>query len=73
MGGFLKKISMRRWPTLCLVCGVDSSAIKVFLGVVIGGGVLGSVLLFLWACGTKRCQLNDQNANLAIDAEKGGN
>jgi hypothetical protein len=55
---------------LCLVCGVDSGPIKVFLAFVMGGLVLAAVCLLFWAIGSKRIQMNEGDASLAIEAEK---
>ncbi|MBM4317201.1 MAG: hypothetical protein FJ116_06945 [Deltaproteobacteria bacterium] len=60
----------RTFPPLCLVCGIDSTPIKVFLIFVMGGLALASVCLLLWAVGTKRIESNEDNASLAIEAEK---
>lgn len=59
----------RVMPPLCLVCGVDSGPIKIFLIVVMGGLALASICLLLWAVGSKRIQSNEANASLAIEAE----
>ena len=61
----------KTYPTLCLVCGVDSGPIKIFLIFVMGGLALSAVCLLLWALGTKRIRFNEAQASLALQAENG--
>ena len=53
----------------CLVCGVDSLPIKIFLGVFIGGLFLASLCLFFWAKGSGRLKSKGNEESLAILAE----
>jgi hypothetical protein len=56
-------------PALCLICGVDSGPIRMFLFVFMGGLVLSSVLFLLWAYGTRRFNGDEKFAWLPIEAE----
>ncbi len=68
----MERISKKLGRTLpCLVCGVDSGPIRVFLFVVIGGVVLSSILVWVWAFSTGRLRNSDELSNLAIEAEQG--
>lgn len=65
----MEKITVRRLPPLCLVCGVDSGPIKTFLLLFMGGLVLSSLMIWLWAWGTKRVSTKETLANLPLEAE----
>lgn len=68
--GNLTKIIRSHTLFPCLVCGVDSAPIRYFLYVFIGGLVLASVLIFLWAKGTGKFQNTDSLNSAAIKAER---
>lgn len=71
MGKFpFKKLKTGSFPTLCLVCGVDSTPILVFLGVVIGGTVLSTILIMVWATVTNRVDFKEDKAFAPLEAEK---
>jgi len=65
-------LNRRNWPTLCLVCGVDSGPIRVFLFVFMGALVLTSLCTLAWAFGTHRVDGEEEAARLALDAESKG-
>ena len=56
----------------CLVCGVDSYPIKVFLALFIGCLFVGSILIFVWAWSTGRLKSTGCEETLAINAENKG-
>lgn len=70
MEPIFKKLRVIRSVPLCLVCGVDSTPIKIFLFTVIGGLVLSSISLMVWAWSTKRLNLTEDKAMLPLEAEK---
>lgn len=57
-------------PHLCLICGVDSGPIRTFLIIFMGGLVLSSVLIMLWAWGTHRLGTDENFARLSMEAEE---
>ena len=62
---------MRRpFPPLCLVCGVDSGPIKWFMIFFIGALVLASIMIFLWAVGSKRLKEDKKMDSLALELEE---
>jgi len=67
----MKSAQWRSWPTLCLVCGVDSGPIRIFLLVFMGALVLTSLCALTWAIGTKRVDGEEEAARMALDAETG--
>lgn len=58
-----------RLPNLCLICGVDSGPIKVFLFGFIGCLVLASVCFIVWGIATKRFSDDTVNNDMALRAE----
>lgn len=67
---FGKKLRFQFPPTLCLVCGVDSTPMKIFLLTIIGGLVLSSIFIMLWAYSTKRLDFKEDKANFPIETER---
>jgi hypothetical protein len=66
----MEKLDLRRFPTLCLVCGVDSGPIKTFLFIFMGGLVASSLMIWLWAWGTKRISTSEKLSHLPLEAEE---
>ena len=66
----LKRINWSRLPLPCLVCGVDSWPIKVFLGAFIGSLVLASISMLCWAILTGRNKDDAAKSNMALEADK---
>lgn len=60
-----------RFPSLCLVCGVDSGPIRTFLFVFMGGLVFSALMIMLWALATKRLGTSESLSKGAIEAENG--
>jgi len=56
----------------CLVCGVDSGPIRLFLAIFFGGFFLASILVAAWAYFSGRFNDQDKSAFLAIEAEERG-
>ncbi len=68
----LRKILRNSSGLPCLICGVDSYPIKVFLGTFVGCFFIGSVLIFAWAWGTGRLKSTGREEAMAIKAESKG-
>ncbi|MCB0405196.1 MAG: hypothetical protein KDD51_10455 [Bdellovibrionales bacterium] len=61
-----------RWASLpvpCLICGVDSGPIKLFLGAFIGSLVVASISMLVWAWVTGRNGEDEDSASMAIEAD----
>ncbi len=68
MEKLFKKINTHTFP--CLICGVDSYPIRVFLTVFFGSLALGSLCVFLWAKATGRLKSTGEEETLALSAEQ---
>lgn len=66
----LRKGSFSRLPLPCLICGVDSWPIKLFLGVFIGSLVLATVSVMLWRVYHRPNISEREEASLAIEADQ---
>jgi len=53
----------------CFFCGVDSTALIVFLGLIIGGGVLSLVCFVVWGIMSGHLRDEKNLARAALDAE----
>lgn|GEM_PF-1353612 len=53
----------------CLVCGIDSGPIRLFLVLTIGSFVLASVSFCLWALATGRLSNQKELEHRALEAE----
>lgn len=65
-----RKIEWHRLPMPCLICGVDSFPIKVFLATFIGSLVIASIAIFVWAKLTGRTGDDKKSSRMAIEADR---
>lgn len=64
------RILPKRFPALCLVCGVDSGPIRNFLILFIGSLVLTSVSVLVWGLVTGRFRDENGAAKIPLAAEE---
>ncbi|MCB0416216.1 MAG: hypothetical protein H6617_03065 [Bdellovibrionaceae bacterium] len=69
MGKKLIKGQWHSFPIPCLICGVDSWPIKLFLGVFIGSLVVASISFIVWGWVTGRYGKDEESASMAIEAD----
>lgn len=60
----------RRWSLPCFYCGVDSSELKIFLIVVIGGVCLTTVLIAVGAWGRGMFRRPEDTKHRIFEAEE---
>jgi hypothetical protein len=60
----------KRWGLPCFYCGVDSTELKIFLIVVIGGVCLTTVLIALWAWGRGMFRRPEEIKHTVFEAEE---
>ena len=53
----------------CFFCGVDSSALVLFLGLIVGGGVTSLVCFIVWGVATGHLDQETQLARTVLDVD----
>ena len=53
----------------CFFCGVDSTALVIFLGIMVGASVLGMVAFMAWGLSTGHLRRDKELARRALEAQ----